>query len=48
MREPIRWEAGDRLYKEASWLPGLFVFVYAAVIGWKWLVRLLSPRQRRG
>lgn len=42
MKEPVRWEVGERIFAEARAVSGLFVFVYAAVIGWKWVVREVS------
>jgi len=39
---PVRWEVGDRIYETTPVLPGLFVFVYAAVIGWLHLKRWLE------
>lgn len=33
----IRWKAGEEIYERNSWLPGLFIFVFAAVIGAKWI-----------
>lgn len=37
--DEIRWEAGERVMAESSFVPGLFIFVYAAVLGAKWSVR---------
>ena len=34
---PIRWRVGEEIYKTTPALPGLFIFVYAAVIGAKWI-----------
>ena len=38
----VRWEVGERIYSETPVLPGLFVFVYAAVMGWLHLKRWLG------
>jgi hypothetical protein len=32
----IRWLEGERIFKETPWLPGFFIFVFAAVIFAKW------------
>ena len=37
MGTEIRWLAGERFFERNSWVPGLFVFVFAAVIGAKWI-----------
>ena len=47
---PIRWKAGERIYRETSWLPGFFIFMYAAVLGAKWVghgAMILWRRTRR-
>ena len=41
-KDEVRWELGERVMRDNSFVPGLFIFVYAAVIGWKHLVRLLG------
>lgn len=46
MREPIRWEAGERAFRENWAVPGAFIFVYAAVIWAKWLRRCLADSWR--
>ena len=42
--DEIRWEAGERVMADSSFVPGLFIFVYAAVLGVKWSARAV----RRG
>jgi hypothetical protein len=37
--EEVRWELGERIYRDSWAVPGLFIFVYAGVIGWKHLKR---------
>lgn len=45
IREPLpdelRWELGERVMRNGWAVPGGFVFVYGAVIGYKWSVRAL-------
>jgi len=38
-RDPIRWENGEQIIARSWAVPGIFVFVYAGVIGWLWLAR---------
>ena len=42
--EPIRWEVGERIAREATWAPGFFLFWWAGVLAWKWCARAI----RRG
>lgn len=42
--DELRWELGERVMRESWAVPGLFIFVYAGVIGWKWCARAV----RRG
>lgn len=44
-REPVRWEVGEAIVAKNPMVPGLFVFMYAAVIGWKLLVSAIPRRQ---
>ena len=44
---PIRWKTGEAIYRNYPALPGLFVFVYAAVVGAKWLGHFAMIAWRR-
>lgn len=50
--DEVRWELGERVMAEGWYVPGLFVFVYGAVIGWKHtkraIARLASSGRRAG
>ena len=42
--QEVRWELGEAVLNNNKAVPGGFIFVYAAVIGWKHLARAV----RRG
>jgi hypothetical protein len=42
--DEIRWELGERIVRDGQFVPGLFVFFYAGVIGWKWIARAVRRR----
>lgn len=48
----IRWEEGEAIYRDAWFVPGFFIMIFAAVIGWKhlrrWCSRLLRRWRARG
>ena len=37
--DEVRWELGEAVMSSNGFVPGLFVFVYAGVIGWKHTAR---------
>lgn len=37
--DEIRWELGERVMASNGFVPGLFIFYYAGVIGVKWTAR---------
>ena len=41
--DEVRWELGERVLRDGLYVPGAFVVVYAAVLGWKRLVKALTP-----
>lgn len=45
--EPIRWEVGERIAREATWAPGFFLFFWAGVLAWKWTARSIRRAAAR-
>jgi hypothetical protein len=41
-QDEIRWPLGEAVMQNNRFVPGAFIFVYAAVIGWKHLRRLVT------
>jgi hypothetical protein len=41
-RDEIHWELGERVMASNGFVPGLFIFVYAGVLGWKWSARAVQ------
>lgn len=37
--DELRWELGEAVMNDSRFVPGGFIFVYGAVIGWKWCAR---------
>lgn len=47
VKEPeIRWPLGEAVMQNNRFVPGGFIFVYGAVIGWKHLARLFRRPAR--
>lgn len=44
--EPIRWEVGERIAQERTWMPGFFLFFWAGVLAWKWTARAIRRAVR--
>ena len=40
--DEIRWRLGEQILATGYYVPGIFVFVYGAVIGWKHLARAIG------
>lgn len=43
MGTEIRWKTGERIFENSHWVPGAFIFVYAAVLFGMWVAHITQP-----